>query len=184
MRFPRIIAVILAVALLAAACSDDDDGGNTIRLDDAGLTPDIDDIQIEVNEGSTAGLQFATLDNEPASFERYLGRPLVINFFAEWCVNCVHEMPAFERIFQEVGDEVDFVGISIDARPELAQELIDATGVTYDIGWDPSEELYAHFQGFSMPTTVFVDENGDVQRVWSGVLDDDSLRDRIVEELL
>ena len=68
--------------------------------------------------------------------------------------------------------------------PADAEELVAATGVTYDVGWDPAEELYAHFQGFSMPTTVFVDGAGDVQRVWSGVLDEDSLRDLITEELL
>lgn len=183
MPLPRLVAALVAVVLIAGACSDDG-GNNTIKLDDAGLSPDIDDIQSDQAEGSTRGLSFATLDNEPASFDRYLGRPLVINFFAEWCPPCVAEMPAFERVFQDLGDDVGFIGISIDARPELARELVDATGVTYDIGWDPGEELYAHFQGFSMPTTVFVDADGNVERVWSGPLDDDSLRDRIAEDLL
>lgn len=184
MRLPRFIAAILALSLLAAACSDDGDDPNTIQLDENGLTPGIDDIQIEVSEGSTVGLPFATLENEPTTFDSYLGEPLVINFFAEWCPNCVHEMPDFEDVFQDVQDEVNFIGISLDQRPEDALDLIDATGVTYDIGWDPSEELFAHFRGFSYPTTVFVDAEGNVARVWSGVLNQDSLRDLIDEEIL
>lgn len=184
MRFPRIIATFIALTLLAAACSDDGDAGNTINLGDNGLAPSIDDIQVDVRDGSTRGLEFATFDNEPVGFDQYLGEPLVINFFAQWCVNCVQEMPAFERISAEFADEVTFLGISIDEDPADALELVATTGVTYDVGWDPSEELYAHFQGLSMPTTVFVDAAGNVQRVWSGVLDDDSLRDRIDEDLL
>ncbi|GJM36769.1 MAG: hypothetical protein DHS20C19_01360 [Acidimicrobiales bacterium] len=184
MRFPRIIATFVALTLLAAACGDDGDDNNTISLGDNGLTPSIDDIQVEVRDGSTRGLAFATFDNEQVGLEQYLGGPLVINFFAQWCVNCVQEMPAFERISQEFAAEVTFLGISIDEDPADALELVDQTGVTYDVGWDPSEELFAHFQGLSMPTTVFVDADGNVERVWSGVLNDDSLRDRITEDLL
>jgi thiol-disulfide isomerase/thioredoxin len=183
MRYPRLIAAVLCLTLLAAACSDDGDGDNTINLGESGLTPGIDDIQ-GVAEGSTLGLTFATLDNDPASFEQYLGTPLVINFFAQWCPNCVEEMPEFETVFQDVRDEINFIGISLDQRPEEAIDLIKATGVTYDIGWDPAEELFVHFRGFSYPTTVFVDAEGNVARVWSGVLDEDTLRDRINEELL
>lgn len=186
MRFPRLAAVGVSLLLIAAACGDDagDDAGTRIQLGDNGLTPSIDDIQGEMRDGSTRGLEFATFDGEPATFDRYLGGPLVINFFARWCAPCVQEMPEFERVAQTMADDVTFLGISIDEDPADARELVAATGVTYDVGWDPTETLYAHFQGLSMPTTVFVDGDGAVQRVWSGVLDEESLRDLITEELL
>jgi peroxiredoxin len=96
----------------------------------------------------------------------------------------VQEMPDFQDVSQEFAGEVDFVGLSIDKGAAEALELIDATGVTYPTGWDPTEEIYAHFRGLSMPTTVFVDADGQIRRVWSGALDADALRDKINEEIL
>jgi len=182
MTFPRITAALLALVFVAASCGGDD-GGNTISLGD-GFAPDIGAIQTEPSRDNVVGLEFATFDGETDRFDDRIGTPMVVNFFAEWCVNCIHEMPDFQEVSQELLGEVDFVGISIDKGSTEAVELVEATGVTYDVGWDPSEELYAHFRGLSMPTTAFVDETGKITRVWSGVLDVDSLREKIEEEIL
>jgi|DEB0MinimDraft_4_1074332.scaffolds.fasta_scaffold171766_2 thiol-disulfide isomerase/thioredoxin len=159
----RIAAAVLAVTMLATACGDD---GATAGAD------------------SVVGLDYATFDGGSASFDDRIGTPMVVNFFAEWCVNCITEMPEFEAVSQDLAGRVDFIGISIDRGSAEALALVDATGVTYDVGWDPSEELYAHFEGLSMPTTAFVDETGRITRVWSGVLDAESLREKIEEEIL
>lgn len=159
----RIAAAVLAVTVLATACGDDD---------------------ATAGADSVVGLDYATFDGGSASFDDRIGTPMVVNFFAEWCVNCITEMPEFEAVSQDLAGQVDFIGISIDRGSAEALALVDATGVTYDVGWDPSEELYAHLEGLSMPTTAFVDETGRITRVWSGVLDAESLREKIEEEIL
>lgn len=174
MTLPRLTAVLLALSLVAAAC------GAESRASAPGLEP----VENEPGRDSVVGLTFATFDGEIDSFDDRLGTPMVVNFFAEWCVNCIQEMPDFEDVSQELLGEVDFLGISIDQGSADALALVDATGVTYDVGWDPTEDLYAHFRGLSMPTTAFVDATGKITRVWSGVLDADSLREKINEEIL
>lgn len=181
MPFPRIAAALLALTLVASACGDD--GTETIDLAD-GFAPTIDDIQTEPSRENVVGLTYTTFDGTTARFDDRIGTPMVVNFFAEWCVNCITEMPEFEAVSQEFLGRVDFLGISIDRGSAEAMELVEATGVTYDVGWDPSEELYAHFRGLSMPTTAFVDATGAITRVWSGVLDAESLREKINEEIL
>jgi thiol-disulfide isomerase/thioredoxin len=182
MTFPRLTAAALALTLLAAACSDDR-SPNTIDLG-SGFAPSIDEIQTEPSRDNVIGLTYATFAGAPETFDDRIGTPMVVNFFAEWCVNCIQEMPEFQAVSQELAGQVEFLGISIDKGSAEAQALVDATGVTYDVGWDPSEELYAHFRGLSMPTTAFVDASGKITRVWSGVLSADALRDMINEELL
>jgi len=181
MTLRRLTPVALVLALLAAACSDD--GGNTIDLGD-GFAPAIGEIQTEPSRDNVVGLTYATFDGVETRFDDRIGTPMVVNFFAEWCVNCIREMPDFQLVSQEFLGQVDFLGISIDKATAEAVELVDATGVTYDVGWDPSEELYAHFRGLSMPTTAFIDATGEITLVWSGVLDADDLRGKIGEELL
>ena len=168
MTFPRLAAALLTLSLLAAACGTTESGA-------------IDDLP---QADSVVGLTFTTFDGSTETFDDRIGTPMVVNFFAEWCVNCITEMPEFQAVSQEFLGDVDFLGISIDKGSAEALALVEATGVTYDVGWDPSEELYAHFQGLSMPTTAFVDATGLITRVWSGVLDADALREKIDEEIL
>jgi thiol-disulfide isomerase/thioredoxin len=165
MTLPRLTIAVFAVSLLAVAC-----GGDAEQA-----TPDAD---------SVVGLTYQTFDGATEQFDDRVGMPLVVNFFAEWCVNCIQEMPDFEAVSQELAGEVGFLGISIDRGSAEALALVDATGVTYDVGWDPGEELYAHFRGLAMPTTAFVDASGTITRVWSGVLDAETLREKIDEEIL
>src|SRR5690606_27352109 len=109
-------------------------------------------------------------DGEPANTGSYRGRPLVLNFFAEWCAPCVAEMPDFETVHQEVGDEVAFLGLSLLEPEENAQGLIARTGITYDVGRDADGSAYEHFAGLAMPTTVFIDAAGTAREVHSGPL--------------
>ncbi|HMG39699.1 MAG TPA: TlpA disulfide reductase family protein [Acidimicrobiales bacterium] len=109
--------------------------------------------------------------------------PVVVNFFAEWCQPCRQEMPAFERVHQERGDDVTIVGVSIDHQARRGLEVVDETGVTYPTYADPTGEVLALFEGTQMPTTVFVNPDGSVAATHMRELEADDLRAEI-DELL
>jgi cytochrome c biogenesis protein CcmG, thiol:disulfide interchange protein DsbE len=129
--------------------------------------------------GAPAAVSFETFAGEPANTGSYVGRPLVLNFFAEWCAPCVAEMPDFETVNLEVGDEIAFLGLSTLEPADKALGLIERTGITYDVGRDTNGEAFEFFAAVSMPTTVFIDATGTVVEVHSGALTAAQLRDRI-----
>ena len=45
---------------------------------------------------------------------RPAGKPLLINFWATWCVPCREEYPDLVKIDQEYGDKIDFITVSLD----------------------------------------------------------------------
>lgn len=114
----------------------------------------------------------------------YMGdKPVVLNFFASWCAPCLDEMPAFETVHQELGDQVNFVGLANLDADDKALEIVERTGVTYPTFTDLDASAITFFGGTQMPTTVFIDTAGKVTSVDSTTFDEDELRERIGELL-
>jgi thiol-disulfide isomerase/thioredoxin len=107
--------------------------------------------------------------------------PIVVNFFASWCVPCVTEMPAFERVHRDVGDRVQLIGLAYQDGDELAAETVERTGITYPAFGDSGQDAMTYFGGVQMPTSVFIETDGTVVDVHMGPLDEDELRARLEE---
>jgi thiol-disulfide isomerase/thioredoxin len=175
-----LVAALGAVALLddsddgAGAEGAASEGADGYELSPAGELP-----------ASVAEVRLGSLDG---GADRALGdvigsKPAVVNFFGSWCAPCIEEMPAFERVHQDVGDQVAFVGMANRDAPEDALATVEATGVTYPTFDDPDAAALTYFGGLAMPTTVFIDAAGQVVDVNSGALTEDELRARITDLL-
>jgi thiol-disulfide isomerase/thioredoxin len=110
-------------------------------------------------------------------------RPLVINFFASWCPNCIGEMPDFERVHRALGDDVAFLGVSQSDAPGASIDLADETGITYETAIDERGQFFNAIGGQGMPTSVFVRPGGEIVEVWVGQLDAETLRRLIADDL-
>lgn len=185
----RHLAMGLAVAIIAAVAAglltyvslkDDDTSASkdVINLSD----PALDDAA-EVT-GRPVALSYETFDGAAANTSDFLGTPLVINFFAEWCAPCLAEMPAFDSVYQELEGQVAFLGVSHLESAEQGQKVVDATGVTYLLGRDAKGTMMTELDGFGLPTTAFVSRSGTVVKVHTGPLDAATLRSMIEELIL
>lgn len=135
--------------------------------------------------GSVAEVRLTGMGGNPTKLlGDFIGeRPVVLNFFASWCTPCLREMPAFEAVHQELGDEVTFVGLANTDVEDKALEMVAETGVTYPTFADPDASAVTFFGGTTMPTTVFIDAEGEVVSVESQTFDEESLTSRIGELL-
>ena len=179
-RRRRFGALVMALAIGAAACAGRDDD---VAVRGRGEPTGSLDVQAEIDPSASVDIDYATLDGGEGNLADFAGTPLVVNFFAAWCPSCVAEMPDFEAAFQARGGEVAFIGISEDARVSDSLELIDETAITYPTGWDPDGSIFASFGSFTMPTTVFIDADGEIVEMFSGALTREGL-DRLIDEHL
>ena len=177
----RSVAMLALAAMTLAACGGGGDGVGTIQLsnDSPDLTPSADDVGSSNSGTNTTDVEFATFDGDTRGLSEYVGRPLVLNFFAAWCGSCIAEMPDLEAVYQEVKDDVAFLGLAQDRFAADALRVVAETGVSYDIGWDPTLDAYLEFDSFQMPTTVFVTSTGEVAEVFRGPLTADAIREKI-----
>lgn len=128
---------------------------------------------------------FERFDGQPARLEDWRGRPVVVNFWASWCPPCVAEMrDAFQPLHAELGDRVVFLGIDVQDTPAAARQVVERTGVTYELAADPDGALFTAFGGFGMPTTVLVDADGRMVAQHTGALTRADLEALIGQHLL
>ena len=125
---------------------------------------------------SAAGIlsQFSAQDLEGNSFDQTMLQDhtlTMVNVWATFCTPCINEMPDLGTLAQEYQDQgVQIVGLVSDVltmdgsldqdQMELAREIVASTSADYT-HLVPSEDLYFLLgQISSVPTTVFLDENG------------------------
>ncbi len=181
-RGARLPALIVAVALMAAACASD---STTIELSDGRIESPARAESQDAPFGATpVDFRYDTLDGGSAALSELGDKPVVLNFFASWCPTCIEEMPDFEAVHQARSGEIDFLGLALRDRPESAEALVASTGVTFAVGTDDDGRVFELFKGIGMPTTVFIDAEGVVQQVHSGLLNEETLSERIDELLV
>ncbi|MGH9113610.1 MAG: TlpA family protein disulfide reductase [Acidimicrobiales bacterium] len=175
-----LVAAVLVASLLDDGSSAGDRGpGSESGTDSYQITP------AGELPASVADVTLAPLDG---GADRKLGdllgsTPIVVNFFASWCIPCITEMPAFERVHRDVGDQVQIIGIAYNDSDQLAAETVERTGITYPAFGDSGQDALTYFGGIQMPTSVFIDAGGTVVDVQSRPFDEDELRTTL-DELL
>jgi cytochrome c biogenesis protein CcmG/thiol:disulfide interchange protein DsbE len=104
-----------------------------------------------------------TLDGEGSlALEDLRGKPVLVNFWASWCVPCEAEAEYLDAAHAEYGDEIHFLGVNIkDARSE-ALAFVERYDVPYPQVRDEELDWYDAFGLTGQPETFLVDAEGDI----------------------
>lgn len=169
LRRPRLVAVgasvLVVVAIVAAATA----GGSQ----DALRQPD------EPRDAPTFSLPDLSDPSRRIELAAYRGRPVVLNFWASWCVPCRREMPHLEEVHRAQGERVAFIGINHQDGRSPARELLAQTGVAYPSGHDPEGKVASAYRLLGMPSTVFISPSGKVLATRTGEMSRSQLEDAI-----
>lgn len=112
-----------------------------------------------------------------------LGGPSVINFWATWCSFCVDEMPDFEAVHAEFGEQVRIIGVDREDFADRARTFADEIGITYELVEDQDGAFFRAAQGRGMPTTLFVDADGIIRYRHAGPMTAVQLRGFLAQYL-
>ena len=173
----KIIVGVLAFLLLLSAAVF---GYNTLR--DMGHSPDS---AIAQERERLRAPDFTVLDiySNEIQFYDFLGKPIVLNFWTTWCPNCVAEMPHFERLYNEMGDEVHFVKVNLlDGERETrgrVNTFMAEHGYTFPIFFDTTGEASGLYGVRTIPLTVFIDAEGYLVAITQGQIREQELRQGI-----
>ena len=108
------------------------------------------------------------------------GKPIVLNFWASWCPPCKSEMPEFDAVYKDIGDEILFMMVDLTdgqrETVELGTAYVDEQGFSFPVYFDVNQEGAYTYGIRSIPTTLFIDKDGYLIAGAQGAIDEETLR--------
>jgi cytochrome c biogenesis protein CcmG/thiol:disulfide interchange protein DsbE len=145
-----LAALLIAASMVPSACGTS--GGGTARVGDP--APEI----------SAVGL-----DGQPVRLSSLRGRPVLVNFWASWCVPCRQEMPLLrDELQQHSADGFAIVGVIFKDQGDPAREFARAFGATWPSALDPDGAIAKAYRVVAPPQSYFVDRNGILRSIQVG----------------
>jgi len=96
-------------------------------------------------------------------------RPVLLDFWASWCVPCLRAMPALERVNEDFADRgVDVLAVNLGEDPEVVRKFVDEQGHTFRVVPDPQSRVGSLFGVRALPTRVVVGPDGRIEWIRVG----------------
>jgi cytochrome c biogenesis protein CcmG/thiol:disulfide interchange protein DsbE len=146
-----------------------------------------------VTTGSDApGFAASTVDAAPQmkSLSNYRGEVVLLNIWATWCGPCREEMPAIERLHQELGAKgLKIVAVSVDnaGEEQKIRDFVKEFGLNFEVLHDASGAIQGIYRTTGVPETFIIDREGVVRKRLIGHMDLTQNYDgnkRLLEQLL
>ena len=164
-----VIVVLLALGLAKLASAPTTDATLPANAEVGAV---VDDFTVRLFEGGTFTLSSHLADDR---------RPVIVNFWATWCIPCRAEMPALQA-YAESHPELLILGIATESEGSEARDFAASVGALYPLAIDHSGVIVNRFMVGALPTTVLISPQGTVAGTVFGELDSDDL-DQLVSLL-
>lgn len=127
------------------------------------------------------------LDGGEFTLSDMRSQPVIINFWASWCIPCLEETPLLVDAYHRYSDEgLVVVGINFteqDTR-EAAQAFVNEFNVSYPIVLDYGHDVsHGAYNIIGLPVSLFLDRSGLVKRVIVGPIADTEI-DLYIAEIM
>ena len=109
------------------------------------------------------------LDGQPVKLSDLRGRPVIVNFWASWCVPCRDEMPLLrDELKNHAPDGLAIVGVIFKDQADPARQFADSFGATWPSAQDPDGVIAKAYRVVAPPQSYFIDRTGVLRSMQIG----------------
>lgn len=122
------------------------------------------------NQTQLPAIQLPALGGGSTALRSFTGKPIVINLWATWCPPCRREMPLLRQA-QTEHPEVNFVFINQGEDDRAVTLFLQAQHLPLrNVLLDKATRVGAAFDSMGLPTTLFIDAQGQLVSTHLGAL--------------
>ena len=111
------------------------------------------------------------------------GKPGVLNFWTSKCPPCKEEMPEFQEVYEEMGEEIQFIMLDgvgcMGETEESGKAYVEEQGFTFPVYYDLEMDAVMTYGIQAFPTTFFIDKDGNLAAGRTGILTKELLQQGI-----
>lgn len=111
-------------------------------------------------------LQAKTIQGKTPNLKDYLGKVVLLDFWATWCRPCVRELPNVLKAYQKYHSKgFEVIGISLDFDKKRLADFIKTRGIKYNITFDGKAWKNADAVRFgveAVPSTLLIGRDGKI----------------------
>jgi cytochrome c biogenesis protein CcmG/thiol:disulfide interchange protein DsbE len=113
-----------------------------------------------------------TLEGGNLTLSQFKGRPVLINFWASWCIPCKDEAPILAQTAIDYADEgLVIIGIAYQDTEDAARAFRDQYRMGFPVALDSREKSTAVQYGMTgVPESYFVDREGNIVAKIAGAM--------------
>lgn len=103
------------------------------------------------------------LNGKELSLSDLKGKKVFLNFWATWCPPCKAEMPEIEKLYQETKDsDLVIVAVEIGEPLDTVRPFIENNKYNFKVLLDPDQSVETKYNITSIPTSYFIDTEGNI----------------------
>ncbi|QNP47376.1 TlpA family protein disulfide reductase [Diaphorobacter aerolatus] len=117
-------------------------------------------------KGATPALLATSMEGSKRTLQDYLGKPLILNFWASYCGPCRLEMPAFNMLMDLYSDKgLRVLAVNHGEMPARILQFLKAVPFNGEVLLDRSQTQMKAWSAYALPTSFVIDAKGQV-RFW------------------
>lgn len=162
-QFVAVAVVIGLLGLLAWRVAHGEAGGGFVAAIRAGERPIAPDFALPViweRDETWPPQARSALADGTVALRELRGYPVVLNFWASWCIPCKEEAPELAAAARRYRGRVVFLGIDIQDFTTDARKFMDDVDAPYVSVRDGTSKTYSVYGITGVPETYYLDRNG------------------------
>jgi len=140
----------------------------------------------EAPDARAVQLTLPDLEGRQRSLDEFVGKWVLVNFWASWCTPCLQEMPGIQRLAKQMADKpFAVIAVNVAESQRRAQATAKRLGLDFPVLLDTESSVFDSWGATVLPTTYLLDRTGRTRYVGRGPLEWDGVEiTALIEQLL